>query len=432
MDSCQMKRAILLLAFAGVVHATSISDVVLAIQQTLGTVACPTTCNQASVVAAITLLLNPPTTSVIDPTRVLILVNDAMPPETGTGTVGASVWVGQQYAVKRGVPTANIIHVSTGTGVRIEIAEFDAAIRPAVTAKLATEPYVAIVTTYGMPLIIGGTDASGLIAIDSLLAGISYTTATWASFNTYQGNDRFYPTNGVWQPMSPLPPHIQDAQPNIPVYVVGRLDGLSAVASISLVDKALAAESSPPSGTVCWDMQGSRHTDEWQWQVDSRMAAGAAYSQGKGFTTFLNRQASGASIAFDDPIPNVPHADGQTMSCPNASFAFGWYNYPQPGAYQWVNGGVGSQLISCNGGDLRVPWVNGSCNWTAMLIQSGAIGTWGTVDEPFAQNFPQGVNVFQFLSQGYTLGESFLLASPVVRWTTYLVGDPLYTPWRRP
>src|SRR5258708_17227860 len=47
-----------------------------------------------------------------DPSTVLIIVNDATPPEAGTNGIGASVWVGQYYATARGVPVSNICHIN--------------------------------------------------------------------------------------------------------------------------------------------------------------------------------------------------------------------------------------------------------------------------------------------------------------------------------
>src|SRR5262245_39315762 len=43
---------------------------------------------------------------------VLILVNDVAPPESGTGSKGASVYVGEYYATRRGIPFSNIVHLS--------------------------------------------------------------------------------------------------------------------------------------------------------------------------------------------------------------------------------------------------------------------------------------------------------------------------------
>src|SRR5262245_59840402 len=58
------------------------------------------------------LLLAIPVFGATDPSTVLILVNDLVAPEAGTGTTGASVYVGEYYASRRGIPASNIVHLS--------------------------------------------------------------------------------------------------------------------------------------------------------------------------------------------------------------------------------------------------------------------------------------------------------------------------------
>src|SRR5262245_41148609 len=50
--------------------------------------------------------------TVDDADRVLILVNDSVPPEAGTGRKGASLFVGEHYADRRGIPRSNILHLT--------------------------------------------------------------------------------------------------------------------------------------------------------------------------------------------------------------------------------------------------------------------------------------------------------------------------------
>src|SRR5437764_7957238 len=57
------------------------------------------------------LLFAGPCIAATDPSTVLILVNDLVPPESGTGATGASIYVGEYYATRRGVPFSNIVHL---------------------------------------------------------------------------------------------------------------------------------------------------------------------------------------------------------------------------------------------------------------------------------------------------------------------------------
>ena len=47
-----------------------------------------------------------------DPNTVLVLVNDTVGPEDGTQGKGASVWVGEYYAQRRGIPADHVLHLS--------------------------------------------------------------------------------------------------------------------------------------------------------------------------------------------------------------------------------------------------------------------------------------------------------------------------------
>src|ERR1043165_4519414 len=57
-------------------------------------------------------VLSIPCAGAADPTTVLILVNDLVPPEDGTGSTGASIYVGEYYASRRGIPFSNIVHLN--------------------------------------------------------------------------------------------------------------------------------------------------------------------------------------------------------------------------------------------------------------------------------------------------------------------------------
>src|SRR3954453_9069465 len=64
------------------------------------------------VLAVTSLVISKPCTAATDPSTVLILVNDVVPPEAGTGSTGASVYVGEYYATHRGIPFSNIVHLN--------------------------------------------------------------------------------------------------------------------------------------------------------------------------------------------------------------------------------------------------------------------------------------------------------------------------------
>lgn len=56
--------------------------------------------------------------------RVLVLVNDRMPAEAGTGGTGAGIFVGRYYAGKRGIPVRNVVQVHTSTDESISYPDY--------------------------------------------------------------------------------------------------------------------------------------------------------------------------------------------------------------------------------------------------------------------------------------------------------------------
>jgi hypothetical protein len=305
-----------------------------------------------------------------------------------------------------------------------------------------------IVSTYGIPLIATGppADYAGPISVDALLSSMYWNHANTFRINPYlAARVQSPPYNTAWEPWNPRPMTFEqysDSTNNTKMFVTSRLDGVSAVASAALVDKAISAEASlrRTSGTACWDWQGNRHVTDWQMWIDMRIRDGATLSHSRGFNTFLNRQCPGPLYGGpcggeEPPIAGVPinYTDtGQQITCPTpVLFAYGWYYYPNTTAYaSYVDGALGSMMISCNGTSLRTKWTNGSCNWTEQMLQAGITGTWGTVYEPYSNFWPAGVDVFSYFSGGYNWGDSWFLSLPRLGWRVYMVGDPLYQPKR--
>src|SRR2546423_11351807 len=102
--------------------------------------------------------------------RVLVLVNDRMPREAGTGNEGASVFVGRYYAARRNIPAANIFHLKTAITEETSMEDYKAQIETPLRKFLDANGGVMrrkilyIVPTYGVPVRI-----SDKLAVDSVL-----------------------------------------------------------------------------------------------------------------------------------------------------------------------------------------------------------------------------------------------------------------------
>ncbi len=227
--------------------------------------------------------------------RVLVLVNDRMPAEAGTGRTGAGDFVARYYAAKRGIPVRNLVHVHTSTEESVAYQDYQAEIEAPVRKFLDAnngamrKKILYIVPVYGIPL---KTAAAGqTVALDALLAAMYATPPAVIRFpNPYSAG------------VGSRPPHFdawadqREAGGAWKMFLVSRLDGPNAVIAQGLVDKAIAAESSLSvgSGTGYFDYQGTRAPSETMFAFDEDMARAARLSQSRGFSTVLHTQRDAA------------------------------------------------------------------------------------------------------------------------------------------
>ena len=177
---------------------------------------------------------------------VLILVNDEIPPAPGTGRKGASDWVGEVYAEKRGIPSGNILHLSIpcADGAlhwdcwHVSWADFDALIRrpvlKALTARGASNSIRYIVPVWGVPshvTHVPGFSGEGL-SVDGFLASVQSGNLSVGLRNPYHAEVEEAKAHFAnWQ--NPA---------GWRMYLVTRLDGPTPQIVLGLVNKAMRAE----------------------------------------------------------------------------------------------------------------------------------------------------------------------------------------------
>jgi uncharacterized protein (TIGR03437 family) len=352
--------------------------------------------------------------------RVLILVNDAAPPESGTNGKSASVFVGEYYAQQRGIPLANIVHLNVPlaccpTNVtdwdnwNMDWPKFVSTIRQPVLQYLAdhklTEQIDYLVPTYGVP--VRTWDIAHLVqgySVDSLLAGINSGSMTQFVANPYysalwnEGRVHFrnFVNPAGWK-----------------MYLVSRLDGPSLAVSIGLVDKAIRAEANlkTSDGIAYFDY---RH-----------MPAGDSYYVADQTVVNANKLASslGYQTVFND---NQNDHTKMIHNAPKTLWAWGWYSGPQTwDGYTFVEGAVGAQLTSYTADSIR-SMLPGA--WVPLWLNAGITATWGATTEPYTAGYANADNLFHKFWAGYNFGESAYLASPYLNHAMTFVGDPLYAP----
>lgn len=347
---------------------------------------------------------------------VLILVNDTVPPAEGAGARGASVWVGEGYARKRGIPAANILHlrIPNTEGVlnwdswHISWEKFDVHMRQpilkALNSRAAANPVHYIVPVWGVPSHVDnvpGWVGEGL-SIDSFLASLRSGGTTVGLANPYRAS------------VQERRAHFRDWQnpAGWKMYLVTRLDGPTPQIALALVDKAMRAEANlkRSDGVAYFDYRHVACCDTY-YKADQTVLKANELSRALGFRSVLNDQTETKSMIKD---------------APNTLWAWGWYSGPTTNdVYRFVDGAVGAQLTSYTADGIRSPRPGA---WVELWLRQGITATWGATAEPTLGGYAEGDNFFSHFWTGYNFAESAYLASPFLNHTMVFVGDPLYAP----
>jgi uncharacterized protein (TIGR03790 family) len=351
---------------------------------------------------------------------VLILVNDAVPKAAGTDGKGASVWVGETYAKRRGVPFTQILHLNIPLGCcdnnpldwdswNGDWTKFDTTIRQPVKKFLArnglADKIRYIVTTYGIPLRTWDVahKIEGL-SVDSFLAAIN------------SGLDVVPVRNPYYLPLNLEGRHIADWQSPAPwrMYLVTRLDGPTPQIAAGLVDKAIRAEVTlkPTDGIGYYDWRHNTDSKDPYYVADQTMLNAYNIAQSLGFKSVLNDN----------------HNDSAKMihSAPRALWAWGWYSGPVTWeGYEFVEGAVGAQFTSYSAVSVRT-MIPGT--WVPLWLKAGITATWGATSEPYVWGYASGDILLKRFWSGFNFAESAYMASPVLNHMMVFVGDPLYAP----
>lgn len=346
---------------------------------------------------------------------VLLLVNDLMPPEHGTGNTPSGQFVADRYASRRGV--TRVLHLRTTMGESVSWDQFDATIRrPLREYLLANDPedrIQYIVPTYGIPFKLRDLPApapsnltqSGY-SVDLFLASLrSEVTSAWTTnpYRAYTPEDdklpfRFWTNPYGWK-----------------MYLVTRLDGPNVLVAASLVDRAIAGEESltTDSGIGYYDFQnkGCPEDQGGYCSADLSMRRAFELSEAAGFRSVLNDQSKTGAMLRE---------------APDALWAWGWYSKDAiSGKYSFVPGAVGAQLTSFTANHIRKM---GRGTWVPLWLEAGVTATWGATEEPYTHGYASGDILLSRMWRGYNFAEAAYQALPQLNWMMVFLGDPLYAP----
>ena len=370
----------------------------------------------------------------LEPNEILVVVN---------GQIPQSVQVGQYYCQQRSVPVENIVSIALGakpvdTMDRDDYNRFLAwTIRDVVQSVEEPETIRCVVTCWGVPFRVKGRgivpgmegrvkelqsqlDQERKAGADKDSPAIKQREADLDQLQGDQTNasvdsELSMVLFGDYELFRWHPNTYKDDEPNAPfrVLMVSRLDGPSPEIARGLVDKALAAEKTGLRGTIYLDSRGSRGNNDY-----------ARYDRS------LKDLAAWAAANTDLPVKHdTAPALFAPGSCPNAALYCGWYSLKKyVDAFDFVEGAVGFHMASYEAANLRDP---NSPQWCPAMLRDGITATIGPVTEPFLSAFPLPLDFFKELFQGRCLAEAFYRTNPFNSWQMLLIGDPLYTPFRK-
>jgi len=205
-------------------------------------------------------------------------------------------------------------------------------------------------------------------------------------------------------------------QPTSGILLVARLDGPTPDIALSLVDKALEAETNGLWGRAYFDARGI--TNGAYLQGDEWVRGASEVCRRLGFETLL-----------DDKPETLP------ASFPMSQIALyaGWYDENVSGPFtrpkvEFMPGAVAYHLHSFSASTIR----SATRHWVGPLLEKGATATMGSVEEPYLIGTPDLTAFFSRLIYfGFSFGEAAYAAQNSLSWQTTVVGDPLYRPFAR-
>jgi uncharacterized protein (TIGR03790 family) len=201
------------------------------------------------------------------------------------------------------------------------------------------------------------------------------------------------------------------------VVMVGRLDGPTPEIARRLVDDALKIEKTGLTGTCYLDARGLK--------ADAQVGSYGWFDVHLVRLAQLMKEHSKFKVVLDQKPGLFPPG-----SCPQAALYCGWYSLAKyVASCTWRQGAVAYHVASAEATTLRRP---GSQVWCKRMLEEGVAATLGPVSEPYLMAFPLPDDFFPLLMTGKrSLLEVYFRTLPNLSWQMILIGDPLYTPFRK-
>ncbi len=198
--------------------------------------------------------------------------------------------------------------------------------------------------------------------------------------------------------------------------MVCRLDAPSTDMAKRMVDDAVEIEESGLGGKVYIDARG---------MDDTKQNSYSRYDKHLRNLHSIIKSKSSLPVVLDNEPGLFPK-----KSCADAALYAGWYSLAKyVDAFEWKKGAVAFHIASSEASTLRQ---EGSQVWCKRMIEEGVAATLGPVSEPYLGSFPLPDVFFPLLMTGkLTLLETYFKSIPFISWRIILIGDPLYTPFKK-
>ncbi len=199
--------------------------------------------------------------------------------------------------------------------------------------------------------------------------------------------------------------------------MVGRLDASTPEMAKRMVDDAIETEKSGLTGTMYIDARGLN-------DVNAKDSYGRYDEHLRRLYRIVESKSS-----FPVVLDNNKKLFSE-KSCTDAALYVGWYSLAEyVDSFEWKRGAVGFHIASSEASTLKQ---KGSQVWCKRLIEEGVAATLGPVSEPYLFSFPLPDLFFPLLMTGkLTLLETYFKSTPNISWRQILIGDPLYTPFKK-
>lgn len=198
-------------------------------------------------------------------------------------------------------------------------------------------------------------------------------------------------------------------------YLVTRLDGYSFDDAKKLVDNSMAAK--PSKGPFLLDSDPYRKTGGYK-QLEDDLEQANDLMKAKGYSTIYDTGKSFVS-------------GGQALAG-YASWGSndGGFNEDTYKQIKFQPGAIAETFVSTSARTFK-PGTTGGQSLVADLIHNGVTGIKGYTNEPYAFALARPSILFDRYTKGYTLAESFYMASPFVHWRNLYIGDALCAPYKK-